>query len=161
MDLGGHSLLAVRLIHEVQARFGVELSLRSVDELATVESMAAAIASGQGGRPRRQQPARGTLLADASLPGDIVPRPGRATAGDILVTGATGYLGRHLLRALLDRTRDRIRCLVRAPSEAEAGHRLRRALELAGSDAGADRVSVVGAIWRSPGWDCPRARGGS
>lgn len=145
VDLGGHSLLAVRLIHEVKARFEVELSLRSVDELATVESMAAAIASGQDGRPRRQRPARATLLADASLPGDIVPRPGRASAsaGDILLTGATGYLGRHLLRALLERTRDRIRCLVRAPSEAAAGHRLRRALKLAGSDAGADRVSVV------------------
>jgi nucleoside-diphosphate-sugar epimerase len=46
----------------------------------------------------------------------------------ILLTGATGFLGAFLLRALLEHARAEITCLVRADDDIEAAQRLRRTL---------------------------------
>ncbi|MBE8523944.1 AMP-binding protein [Amycolatopsis sp. H6(2020)] len=54
------------------------------------------------------------------------PRPVRSYER-ILLTGATGYVGVHLLHALLTRTRAHIHCLVRDRFGAAAGHRLNTA----------------------------------
>jgi thioester reductase-like protein len=48
--------------------------------------------------------------------------PGRAE--EWLITGATGFLGRHLVPELLARTKGRIHCVVRAASDAAAQSRL-------------------------------------
>ncbi|WP_259470885.1 non-ribosomal peptide synthetase [Streptomyces sp. 1114.5] len=53
------------------------------------------------------------------------PAPSRAEPAEILLTGATGFCGAHLLHALLATTRARIHCLVRAPDEEHALERLR------------------------------------
>ena len=42
--------------------------------------------------------------------------PGRAAPGDVVVTGAAGWLGQNLVRALVG-TRDRVRCLVHRPED--------------------------------------------
>ncbi|MFD7577404.1 thioester reductase domain-containing protein, partial [Kitasatospora sp. NPDC059817] len=55
------------------------------------------------------------------------PAPSRAEPAEILLTGATGFCGAHLLHALLATTRARIHCLVRAPDEEHALERLRAA----------------------------------
>ena len=69
----------------------------------------------------------------AYVPAPLVP-PAETAAPDcdyrmILITGATGFLGVHLLCALLDRTSAQFQCLVRAADAAEARHRLRDAFE--------------------------------
>jgi amino acid adenylation domain-containing protein/thioester reductase-like protein len=147
LELGGHSLLAIRLIAEVRAAFEVELSLGSVFEMPTVELMAAFVASGRTKKLRsQQQPTRETLLRDAILPPEIIATQAttRPTGSDVLLTGATGFLGRHLLRALLERTSMRIHCLVRGSSRDPASRRIRAALELAGANVdSANRVNVI------------------
>ncbi|WP_328954229.1 amino acid adenylation domain-containing protein [Kitasatospora purpeofusca] len=55
------------------------------------------------------------------------PAPSRAEPAEILLTGATGFCGAHLLDALLHTTDARIHCLVRAPDEEHAQERLRAA----------------------------------
>jgi nucleoside-diphosphate-sugar epimerase len=52
--------------------------------------------------------------------------PDRAPASEVVVTGAGGWLGRNLVRALVDEGRERVRCLVQAPAEGTL-------LELAGT----------------------------
>ena len=48
------------------------------------------------------EPQAATILGtDGPLAADIRPRGSATPAGAILLTGATGYLGRHLLRQLL------------------------------------------------------------
>src|SRR5688572_22513945 len=63
---------------------------------------------------------RGTV--DEGLADD----PGRSSRlrGGILVTGATGFLGAHLLRELITRGYAPITCLVRGRDEGEAARRL-------------------------------------
>lgn len=69
--------------------------------------------------------------ADARLPDTIRPdlgAPRSAATGAVLLTGATGFFGAHLLAALLDAAPGRVVCLVRAPDAEAGGRRLRQAL---------------------------------
>ncbi|MBO4624241.1 MAG: amino acid adenylation domain-containing protein [Bacteroidales bacterium] len=52
----------------------------------------------------------------------------RQQLGDVLLTGATGYLGIHLLRELIDSDAATITCLVRGKDQKSAEHRLKNLL---------------------------------
>ena len=52
----------------------------------------------------------------------------RRPLGNVLLTGATGYLGIHILRELIDSEADNIYCLVRGKSQEDAESRLRTLL---------------------------------
>ena len=52
----------------------------------------------------------------------------RQQLGDVLLTGATGYLGIHLLRELIDSDAATITCLVRGKDQVSAEHRLKNLL---------------------------------
>ncbi|QEU95960.1 thioester reductase domain-containing protein [Streptomyces kanamyceticus] len=107
-------------------------------------------------------PTTSTTLAvpesDLRLPADISPSPTAASSppADVLLTGATGYLGGYLLRALRAATTGTIRCLVRADDDRAAAVRLaaRRAEVGAGTGAevGADpgRVAAIAGDFTQP-----------
>ena len=59
----------------------------------------------------------------------------RQQLGNVLITGATGYLGIHILRELIDSDADNIYCLVRGKSLEAAESRLRTLLFYYFSDA--------------------------
>lgn len=65
---------------------------------------------------------------DCALPDDIVPARAFGTRRHVLVTGASGFLGRYILATLLAKTDLTVTCLVRSRSETEARERLREAL---------------------------------
>ena len=73
------------------------------------------------------------MRADGVLPFDIRPAAApRAAprAGRVLLTGATGFLGAHLLGTLLEETDAEVLCLVRdRGSDGESQRRVRRSLE--------------------------------
>ena len=57
------------------------------------------------------------MLSDSVLPADICPAavmPIISEPRNVLLTGATGFLGAYLLRALLDETEADVYCLARA-----------------------------------------------
>jgi fatty acid CoA ligase FadD9 len=70
-------------------------------------------------------PARDLELAVPVAPGALPPR---ALMDRVLLTGATGLLGAHLLEDLVQRTGAHIVCLVRAPDAAAAAERVRSTL---------------------------------
>ncbi|MEV7803581.1 amino acid adenylation domain-containing protein [Microbispora sp. NPDC088329] len=75
------------------------------------------------------------------------PEPPSRDYGTVLLTGATGFIGVHLLHLLLTRTDGEIRCLVRPAEGRPAADRLREAYAwyLPGEDLGryGDRVTVL------------------
>ncbi|WP_322784829.1 non-ribosomal peptide synthetase [Streptomyces sp. VB1] len=124
--IGGHSLIAAHVLAAVRDRLGVTVPMRTLFTAPTVAAFAAAI---DDGAPA-DLPTVDRLRADAVPPAEFRLRtvppaeirlrtahaPGVPPAGTprrILLTGATGFLGRHLLDQLLARTAATIHCLVR------------------------------------------------
>jgi thioester reductase-like protein len=140
---GGTSLAAARLSGALAEAVGAPVPLRTLFRHPTVAGLAAALATVDG------DPEAVTALQEAArdsvLPPEIEPSgPGReGPPRHAFVTGATGFLGSHLVAELLDRGLDRVTCLVRGADEAEAGRRLRGALERFRVAVPLDRVQVV------------------
>ncbi|HEX6097851.1 MAG TPA: amino acid adenylation domain-containing protein [Thermoanaerobaculia bacterium] len=138
-ELGGHSLLAAELMFRVHDAFGTRLPLLALLQDPTLRGMAARIDSSDALPSRR-------LEAETILPSDVVPPHPRPRveppAGDVLLTGATGFLGAFLLHALLRRTEGLVHCVVRGDTPAE---RVRRNLERQGLWDGraAARIRIV------------------
>lgn len=87
---------------------------------------------------------------------------GTGSAGEVLLTGATGFVGMELLDRYLERSDRRLITLIRAPSDADARGRLRQTLtSLYGApDAYGDRVSAVAADIEQDGLGLSGARRG-
>lgn len=124
-DLGGHSLAAISLLSRIDAAPDVRLTVADVFMAPSVRALARRVAEG-GDRDHFVDLATAAVLDPDIRP---LPHPPAARPAAILLTGATGFVGRFLLREMLDRTEARIFCLLRAP-DADAGMaRLRATLQ--------------------------------
>jgi thioester reductase-like protein len=119
--LARDSLVAAELIATVGAALGRELSLRAWSEAKTLRALI---------EPSRE-PATLLDVLRAELATDV---PARFAPGDgggvreVLLTGATGFIGAHALEALLSETGATVRCLVRAADDREARARVEATL---------------------------------
>ncbi len=138
--LGGNSLLAAEMLASTRASFGIPAdSVRPLTRCLlsdpTLRGFAAAVKNARAGRLS----AEGDLqeidfAAEAGLDLRIRtdgarsrPQPDWRRPREILLTGATGFLGAHLLRELLAATDARVWCLIRARDETEGLHRIAQA----------------------------------
>jgi amino acid adenylation domain-containing protein/thioester reductase-like protein len=145
--LGGHSLLTVRLVAEIEKRFGLRLPLITIFQGRTIEALAEIIHQHTISSTVEMQEPTIDLQAEAILDLDTCPE---MWSGELLtepfhllLTGATGFLGNFLLAELLRQTSAQIYCLVRASSTEEAQQRLQGALESAGLWQSAYRSRLV------------------
>ena len=122
-ELGGHSLLAITLIERLRQQ-GLQADVRTLFGAPTLGRLAAAL--GQSAVETYVE-----LAEAAILPDDIQPLlvPPTAKPDCILLTGATGFVGRFLLRELLDQGTHRVICLSRCADSKAGFERLRQTLE--------------------------------
>ncbi|MBV9494202.1 MAG: thioester reductase domain-containing protein [Acidobacteria bacterium] len=136
---GGDSLRTMPLIHKVRERFGVDLPLSSVFRAPTVARFAALLTG--------SAPTADTLESKVT-PIDVGPALQPAHRGEprnILLTGATGFLGAYLLAELQRTTTATIYALVRAANERDAMRRIRENLASYGLPLDESRiVSLLG-----------------
>lgn len=153
-DLGGHSLAVAELAAALADTFGVDVPLADLVARPTLLGHRDIVRAARRGGATAVVVDGADLRREATLDATVRPgiadgRAGVADARDILLTGATGFLGGFLLDALARTTQARLLCLVRAPAmddrSGAAMRRLRVSLEERGlwrPDV-ADRVTVV------------------
>ncbi|RAH78884.1 polyketide synthase A [Aspergillus japonicus CBS 114.51] len=115
--LGGNSLLLIKLQGAVRTSIGVHITLRELYAASTLSSMALKVASRKAETPT----ATINWYEETAVPEGILQetnsrselRRSRESAGiEIILTGATGFLGRAILRALLQKSEvNKIHCL--------------------------------------------------
>ncbi|WP_327693505.1 amino acid adenylation domain-containing protein [Streptomyces sp. NBC_00459] len=128
-DLGAQSLQAIQVANRLGVELGREMKVAWLFQHPRIADLARFLQQQEGpttpGLPQ-------TMAADTVLDPDIRPGDGLRAGGTperILLTGATGFVGVHLLAQLLTDTEAEIVCTVRAPSPAEATARIQQALE--------------------------------
>jgi myxalamid-type nonribosomal peptide synthetase MxaA len=124
-DLGGHSLLVLKALFRINQCFRCSLNVTDVYKTPCLRELAARI-SGTAVEDRLVD-----LSREATLDCHIIARAGarRIPEHVVLLTGATGFVGRFLLAQLLRDTNARVLCLVRAASQHQAAVRLKAMLE--------------------------------
>ncbi|WP_174189594.1 non-ribosomal peptide synthetase [Nocardia barduliensis] len=148
-ELGGSSLLAFTVHRRLSARLQREVPMSAVLAAPTVGGLAARLAGAAA--PTAATPALDAVLEPEIDVGGCAPaHPGPPQ--EVLLTGATGFLGAHLLQELLERTEARVWCVVRADDAEEGIDRILAALNryrLAGTCA-AERIVVVAGDLTAP-----------
>ena len=148
-ELGGTSLVVTRVIIEAD-KAGMHVAYGDVFANPTPRKLARLItgesdAEGDNEITAFDYTAINNLLQRNTL--DNYRKGERQQLGNVLITGATGYLGIHILRELIDSDADNIYCLVRGKSLEAAESRLRTLLFYYFSDAFKDlfgtRLHVV------------------
>ncbi|MGW5452861.1 amino acid adenylation domain-containing protein [Nocardia sp. NPDC003979] len=111
--LGGTSLSAVRVRASLAERLGIEVALRLLFSYPLVSDLALALRDEKAASSTGPDPALDRVL-DPSITLDGCTPPRSGEPANILLTGATGFLGSFLLRELLEHTTATVHCLVRA-----------------------------------------------
>ncbi|MDR5666011.1 amino acid adenylation domain-containing protein [Burkholderia cenocepacia] len=151
-DIGGNSLLTAKLARALSDAVGTKMLIRDVYEHQSVEALA---------REIERRAATTALVIERepvyALENDIrVPEQAEfsgpfddallAAPRTILLTGATGFVGVHLLAELLATTSAVVHCLVRAPDAAAARARIDEKLRAYDVSLGPDDRSRI-RVW--------------
>jgi amino acid adenylation domain-containing protein/thioester reductase-like protein len=138
-DLGGNSLLGVRLLWQIREALGVDIPIQELYQRPTIGELRQALKGAGKHATGLNEKTMTQIATDLKLADDVHGNGGAKTAPvelqHVLLTGATGFVGAHLLKELLEKTDAVVYCLVRAHGEVGALIRLRENLQYYGFDA--------------------------
>eukprot|EP01102_Stenamoeba_stenopodia_P012400 TRINITY_DN3915_c0_g1_i1.p1 TRINITY_DN3915_c0_g1~~TRINITY_DN3915_c0_g1_i1.p1 ORF type:complete len:858 (+),score=200.87 TRINITY_DN3915_c0_g1_i1:610-3183(+) len=126
--LGGHSLSATQLISQIQLEFGKELSLACIFETPTIAGLAEFLTSESGEVHTNAEDLSSEVYLPDSITSKELPLSDFTKPQYVFLTGATGFLGAHLLYDLLTTTSASVYSLIRAENAAHAMSRIERIL---------------------------------
>ncbi|HET8814609.1 MAG TPA: amino acid adenylation domain-containing protein [Solirubrobacterales bacterium] len=158
---GGTSLLAIRVAVRLKSH-GIDVSAEEMFRHQTIAGLAAAVerpdARREGGGESTEPPA--VRPGPRVSAGRRTAAPKLTEARRVLLTGATGFLGAHLLDELLERTEAAVICFVRGRDDSHALERLadRWGWYFDGRELPADRVEVVAGELGAPKLGVPSRR---
>lgn len=118
-ESGGHSILAAMAMSRLSKTLHLSIPLHTIFTAPTVASMARTIEALQREESPGSNASAEELESQVQLSEEIrfTPKTPLLPPKQVLLTGATGFLGAHLLRSLLTKTNAGILCLVRNVKE--------------------------------------------
>ena len=137
--IGGSSILATQLVVKFEEVFGIQLPIRIFVDKSSIEQMAMHIDAMSKGEDWNDQNERARnsyryhmrrflkseIAFDESITWEGMEKPlSPSECKNVLLTGATGFLGAHILANLLERTPYTVYCLVRAEDESKGAERI-------------------------------------
>ncbi|MBX8571211.1 non-ribosomal peptide synthetase [Pseudomonas cichorii] len=125
-NLGGHSILLSRMLLGIRERFGRSIPINRFIEAPTVLTLASLIES-EGVSSYTVSP-QALLDANAELEIPVLPISQLGDVHKVIVTGANGFLGVHIVEALLAWGASEVACLVREGSGQSAHERFVQSL---------------------------------
>ena len=136
-EWGGDSLKAMKLLVFVNERLGTCLTVQRLFENLTVQKLSITLERMLQGEEQIENDTAKMMRDDAVLEMEINTAASGTMAGsgaidNVLLTGVTGYLGAYLLRDILEKTKARVWCLVRAKNRDKAFDRVKSNLETYG-----------------------------
>jgi FkbH-like protein/thioester reductase-like protein len=133
-ESGGDSLAAVGLLIRINQAFGLDLSIGEIYENSIFTELLSLISARTTDDTQRTgNTAYQEILRDIELSYDDMPllegwqNIAKSTSHNTLLSGATGYVGIHLLKQLLQERHTRVTCLIRGTNVAKAKVRLKSA----------------------------------
>lgn len=128
--LGANSLQVMQLIAKIQQQYSYTLDIASFDKNSQLQALRQLLKH----RPCQSHAVEEEVAHDLNTM--VYPMPlftpsasSLLSSKAIFLTGATGFLGAHWLKHLLQQTQAKIYCLIRATSEAHALKRIQQALK--------------------------------
>lgn len=114
-ELGGNSLLAIRLLSEIKKACGVAIALQDFFENPTLDGILAT-ANEESSAEKKEKNTASPWLTDAQAIPDMRVSTHHTpikNPRNVLLTGATGFLGSYILKEVLKQSNANVHCLVR------------------------------------------------
>lgn len=127
-EYGGDSLRAIEYVARAHD-LGVEIALQNVFDHPTVKGLCEFLNSGSEEKVHYDPSdfvKYERIFADNVIDESFVPE--RKSLGNVLLTGATGFLGAHVLDRLMEEEKGKIYCLIRGGAEDDGRGRLEKIL---------------------------------
>ncbi|MFM5993105.1 MAG: amino acid adenylation domain-containing protein [Dolichospermum sp.] len=129
-NLGGHSLATIQIISRIRQTLEIDLPLQYLFTEPTIAGLTKVINQllQTVDHITPTEDFHGDAILDSSIKPQNLPQQFTNQLQHILLTGATGFLGVHLLHELLEKTSANIHCLVRTENVSEARNKLKNKL---------------------------------
>ncbi|WP_062061823.1 non-ribosomal peptide synthetase [Aquimarina longa] len=126
-ELGGHSLLTIKLKSEIEVRLGREVPVQQIFNTPTLETYSKAL--DDGGKEDYQIALDTEAIFSVPLKTPAKKETAITNSKNILLTGATGFVGIHLLESLLKNTDKKIYCMIRCESKIDGLERIQKKMK--------------------------------
>jgi len=148
-DLGGNSILTVKLLSKIKKETGVNILLYEFMDNPTQEYLLKKI-NGQLTGETQSKNSDSPWITDVSITFNVLKNIEKPVIKHIMLTGAAGFLGAHILSELLNKNDAIIHCLVRPYKNIDSIQKLRNVLDYYHIDFIDSRIKVYTADLSKP-----------